>query len=211
MKDVPFYANRDGDMSCALACYRMVLMYFTDKEYSWAELEALSGFAGDIAAWTVTLWTNLAAQGFDVNMIEAFDYKRYQLEGDRYLRQYFDKPEEYQWQLDHTNVADIKDALPVFLQTVHHEQRSPTINDIDDMLADGYLVCAGVNSRVLNDLSGYSGHMVLVIDQKADNFVVHDPGLPPMDGRIVSKDKFYEAMGGKGTGTEVTGIRLAAA
>lgn len=207
MKDVPFYANREDDMSCTLAVYRSILRYFTGKEYSWQEVEQLSGFQNGIAAWTVQIWTNLAKQGFDICMVENFDYASYLQKGMDYLQTIY-KPEEIDWLLKHSNLANIKPFIPEFLKTIQHEQRTPQLSDIDAMLKDKYLVTVQVNSRALNDQPGYVAHMVLVTQHDDAGYTAHDPGLPPQANRHISRDQLWRAMGGDGNTTEVTGIKL---
>ncbi len=73
MKKVPFFENTPNDKRCALAVYRMLYKYFKDQDLTWNELDEMSGFHGDIAAWTVKIWARMAAEGFDIRMVEAFD------------------------------------------------------------------------------------------------------------------------------------------
>jgi len=207
MKQVPFYPNRPDDMSCMLACIRSAMEYFTDKTYSWEEMEELIGFKAGKAAWTVKIWTHLAKQGFDIHVIEAFDYERYQTEGRAYLESYL-KPEELEWQLKHSNLLEIGPQLTEFLQLVHRETRSPKLSDIDTMLAEGRLVTVGVDSKTLNNQPGYTSHMILVHAKEGEEYIAHDPGLQPHENRRIPSDLLFKAMGGVGNRIEVTGIKL---
>ena len=206
MKKVPFYANHDDNMHCSIAVYRMLFDYFMDRRIGWAEMDKMAGFENGKAPWTVTIWERMSRQGFDVRMIELFDYARYEKEGDAYLRKYLTK-EEYDWQVKHTNILDIQPAIASFLKQVHVESRRPTLGDIDDMLDDGRLVMLTLNSRVLNDKEGYVSHAVLVIGQNSREYVIHDPGLPGRPNLHVPKLKIWEAMGGDQTTSEATGVK----
>lgn len=210
MKQIPFYGNRPDDLSCMLASIRSELEYFTGRTYSWGEMEQLLGFSPNKVAWTVKVWTELAEQGFDIRMIEAFDYRRYMEEGEAYLRAYL-KPEELAWQMKNSNLLEIRPLLPRFLRSVHYEMRQPTLADIDQMLTGGYLVTVTLNLNVLNGKPGYSAHMLLVHDKDGDDYICHDPGLPPRENRRVAAAKLWEAMGGEGNTAEVTGMKLGAA
>lgn len=194
-------------MSCTLAVYRSILKYFTGRDYSWEEVEHLSGYRDEVAAWTVQVWTNLAKQGFDIRMVENFDYSQYLQRGMDYLQTIY-KPEEIDWLLKHSNLADMKALIPEFLRTVHHEQRVPKLADIDTMLNEGYLVTVQVNSRVLNDQPGYVLHMILAIGRDNTGYIVHDPRLPPRANRHIDGELLLRAMGGENNSTEVTGVRL---
>jgi hypothetical protein len=205
MKDIPFYSNRKGNNSCMLACFRAALEYLQDKPYTWKELEKLTGYRPKRAAWTVKIWTELADE-LDIRMIEGFDYARYHKEGEAYLHTFL-KPEEVAWQLQQSNLAQIRPLIPEFLKRVRYEKRSPGLQDIDNMLDDGYLVVVGLNSKLLNGQKGYTAHMVLVHDREGDEYIIHDPGLPPMPNRHVDRNLLFKAMGGKDNTTEVTGIK----
>lgn len=206
LQGIPFYANREDDQSCMLSCLRSALEYFEKRPYSWEELEQLTGWQSGKAAWTVKAWTDLAEQGFDIQMIENFNYREYASEGKEYL-QTFLKPEELEWQLKNTNLLEITPLLPKFLTTVNHIQKSPERGDIDRLLGEGYLVTVQLNSRVLNDRPGYVAHMILVLQQDGEDYIAHDPGLPGQALRRLSCSKVYEAMGATANTSEVTGLR----
>lgn len=189
-----------------LAVFRSALEYFTKKPYTWEELERLTGYKPDRAAWTVKIWTELA-DDFDIRMIEGFDYQRYFDEGESYLHTFL-RPEEVEWQLAKSNLADIRPLIPAFLEKVDYQMKRPSLKDIDDMLAEDYLVSVQLNSKALNDEEGYSAHMVLVHDSDGDEYIIHDPGLPPVKNRRVKKDLLFRAMGGDNNTSEVTGLKL---
>ncbi|HSX31944.1 MAG TPA: RluA family pseudouridine synthase, partial [Candidatus Saccharimonadales bacterium] len=144
---------------------------------------------------------------FDIRMIEPINYGRLQLEGERYLKEYF-KPQEYEWQIKHSNVLEIQPLISSFMEKVRVQTRRPTLEDIDELLADNRLVSVYLNARVLNDKPGYSAHNVLILQKDGDDYVMHDPGLPPMPNRKVARDTVWRAMGGKDNNTEVTGVKL---
>jgi 23S rRNA pseudouridine1911/1915/1917 synthase len=208
MKKVPFYPNHPNGMHCAVAVYRMLFDYFLHRKLGWEEAEKLAGFKDGRAAWTVTIWERMSRMGFDIRMIEPFDYRRYTEKGDAYLRSYM-KPEEYDWLTQHSNIRDIQPLIPAFLQAVRVEQRRPTLKDIDDMLADGRLVFLTLNSNLLNDKPGYAQHAVLVFAKDDEGYRIHDPKTDdPRPDRYVPAEKLWAAMGGKDNSAEATGVKL---
>jgi hypothetical protein len=206
MRQVPFYANRADDLSCRVASTKSILEYFSGQKYAWKEVDDIIGYRPNRPAWTVKLWAYLAAHGYDVRMVEAFDYERYAREGEAYLATFL-KPDELAWQLKHTNILEIQPLLPAFLESVQPERRSPTLKDIDAMLQDGYLVTVQLNSNALNNKPGYVAHVVTVYDKDGADYIAHDPGLPPRPARHIEPGTMYEAMGGDNNTTEVTGVR----
>lgn len=192
-----------------VAAYRSIFDYFLDEKYSLEKMDEFIGYKDGRAAWTLAPLTKMAGMGFDIRMIEPFDYKEYALQGKAYLRTLFPK-EKTDWLLEHSNVLDIQPFIPEFLVTVHWENKRATLHDIDTMLDDGRLIFITLNARKLNDQNGYVDHAVLLLDQIDDTYILHDPGLPPKPYREVSREKLWEAMGGGNHTSEVTGIKRTA-
>jgi len=193
-------------MHCAVAVQRSIIEYFTGRTVTWEYVEKLAGFQKGKAAWTVDIWTRLAKQGFDIRMVEPFDYRAFAERGVDYLREIY-SPEEVEWQLKNSNILELK-QFDTFLEIVKPECRRPALDDIDAMLAEGRLVFVTLNSRALNDKPGYASHAVLVLRAEGDDYIIHDPGLPPQPNRRVPKQKLFEAMGGEKSNSEATGIKL---
>jgi len=207
MKKVPFYGNHEDNMHCAVAVYRMLFDYFLDRKLTWGEAEKMSGFQPGKAAWTITMWERMSKQGFDIRMIEPFDYRAYQAEGDSYLRTYFTKT-QYDWMVAHSNILEIRPFIGSFLSQVAVEQRRATLDDLDEMLDDGRLVFLTLNAKTLNGAEGYSDHAVLVIGKTADEYIMHDPGTTPRPERHVDHRTLWEAMGKDKSTSEMTGVKF---
>lgn len=194
-------------MHCAVAVQRMLFDYFLDRKLSWEEMEKMAGFQPGKAAWTVTIWERMGRQGFDIKMIEPFDYSVYLQEGEAYLKEFF-SPAQYKWQIDHSNILEIIPLIPSFLKEIKANCRKATLEDIDDFLEEDRLVFMTVNSKALNDKKGFSSHAILVIGKEGDDYIVHDPGLPPQPYRRVSAGLLWHAMGAEQSTSEVTGIKF---
>jgi 23S rRNA pseudouridine1911/1915/1917 synthase len=194
-------------MRCAVAVYRMLFDYFLHRKLSWEEAEKLAGFKDGKAAWTVTIWVRMANMGFDIRMIEPFDYRRYMSEGDSYLRSFL-SPDEYKWLTRHSNLLEIQPYIPEFLAAIQVEQKRPTLDDIDDMLSEDRLVFLTLNSNVLDDKPGVNQHAVLVIEKEGDAYRIHNPVREPEPYRLVQADKLWQAMGGEQSISEATGVKF---
>lgn len=207
MRRVPFYSNHEDNFHCALAVYKMLFDHFMGRRVDWEELEKMSGFRPGKAAWTVTMWERMSKQGFDIHVIEPFDYLSYMEQGEAYLRRYYTTAAEYEWQTNHTNILEIHPHIAPFLKEVTLESRHATLKDIDDMLAEGRLVFMTLNANVLNGKKrGASSHCVLVIGKEGDEYIIHDPGLPPQPYRRVDAERLWDAMGREKNTSEVTGV-----
>jgi hypothetical protein len=206
MKKIPFYPNADDNMQCMVSVYRSLFEYFLNRKYDQEDMAEYVGYKPGVVAWTLTALVKMARQGFDIRMIEPFDYKTFQQEGEAYLNRFY-TAEEKAWYLEHTNLMDMRPQIPAFLRTVQFENRAATLQDIDDMLAEDRLVSVIVNSRALNGKSGFVSHVILVLQGDAKNYVIHDPGPPALAYRRVSREQLWQAMGGEDNNiAEVTGF-----
>ncbi len=205
MKQIPFYPNEADDMSCMVSVYRMLFDYYLNKKPTLEEMNRFVGRTGTKAAWTLLPNTLMTRQGFDIKMIEPFDYAAFEKRGKDYLLEVY-SPEEYEWAVKNSNILEIKPYIQEFLRTVKPICRQPRLEDIDDMLREDRLVFVILNARVLNGKKGFSSHAVLVLQREGDEYIIHDPGLPPAPYRRVSRALLWQAMGAEKTTSEVTGF-----
>lgn len=186
------------------AVYGSIIAYFLHRKFSWPELEGLTGYKPGVAAWTVGILPRMDAMGFDIRMIEPFDYEQYQKDGEIYLEKVYE-PEELAQYKKMSNILEMREQLPAFLEHVKHENRQATLEDIDQFLSEDRLVFVTVNGRTLNNKPGFYPHAILVIGREGDEYVVHDPGLPPIPYRHVKPEILQKAMRDD---AEVTGFKL---
>ena len=191
-RDVPFYANPDST-HCFQAALRMVLKFFRPAEdFSWAQLDAITAKADDIGTWPFAGLTWLCDQGFDVRNIELMDNRRFARDGHSYLVEFLGADVVTASRLA-ADLSPEQAAAARFVDIVSCETRIPDRDDLERLLADGYLVICNVNSRTLNDTEGYSGHFVVVMSCDESELVLHDPGQPPTPQRRVPTAKFERA------------------
>ncbi len=207
MKRVPFYANHEDDMHSMLAVYRSLFDYFLHRRMSWEELEAFTGYVPGRSAWSLKSLVQFANMDIDIRMIEPFDYGQYSVKGERYLEEIWPK-EKLEWQLKHTNILEISPQIPEFLSKVAYENRAATLEDIDTMLSEGRLIYVMLDVGIIDEKKECPDHSILIIDRTEDDYIAHDPGLPPQPNRRISRDELLQAMGGEQGTAEVSGFKL---
>jgi len=196
-------------MHCSQAVFRAVFKYFFDEELSWEKIDEITKTIPGRGSWTMAVYIELAKRGIEIINFEPFDYQRFEKEGIEYLKSNFSE-ETVKWYLEHSNLMSVQNLVPEFLNLVHHETRKATIEDIDRLLSDGYILGAEINSRVLNKKPGFSLHYVLIQKGTGNEYTINDPGggsAPALENRIVSKIEFMEALGKDGSNGEVTAMR----
>jgi hypothetical protein len=189
LRKVPFYGNPDNT-HCFQACIRMLLKYYTPTlEYSWAELDKLTGKKEGLWTWPLYGMIQLKQMGFDVVDIEDFNYERFSQEGEAYVKERYGE-EVGTAQIEHSDIPYEMKNAELFLKCLEFEPRLPDLKDIRCLLNGGYLVICNVNSCILNNLPGYSCHFILINDIGSEHLHIHDPGLPPNESRKVTHEKF---------------------
>lgn len=138
-----------------------------------------------------------------IRHIEPLDYAKLYSRGEKYLYDAFGK-ETADYYINNSNIASVVKYIPVYLKLVNHENRIATTQDIIDGLRKDALIGAEINSRILNNQSGFSLHYVLVYNFDNDCFIFHDPGLPPIESRRVSIDDFEKCFSYPGANRTIT-------
>lgn len=190
--NVPFYSNTPDSFHCFQAALRMIIAYYLpDKEYTWDELDEVTGHTSDYT-WPMVGLIYCAGLGLSVDTIESFDYERFSQEGYTYLLEEFGQ-EYADIQKKYSDLEQEMSNARDFLTTINVERRIPTERDIIESLTDGKLVMCNINARVLQEREGYTGHFVVVTGVTSDGLWLHDPGLPPLQDRFCSWSLFDKA------------------
>lgn len=190
---VPFFSNTKDGIHCYQAAIRMVIKYFEPaNEFSWKELDLVSGKAEGLWTWPMAGFLWMRERGYELRDVELFDYERLSLEGGDYLIDEFGV-DVGKVQIAHSDMRQAKGLAAEFISKVKVNKREPGLSELEGYLDKGYLVICNVNLRALNHVEGFSGHFVVIIGYDEENLKIHDPGLPPREGRVVIRSVFEHA------------------
>lgn len=178
---VPFYPNTPDDTHCFQAALRIVLGFFQpQQDYSWEELDQISAKKEGLWTWPLAGMLELKDKGFDVVLIEKFDYGRF-------------GEEVAHAQIKHSDIQQERRFAIELGRKIDVDRRIPNIGDIVALMKRRFIVICNVNSRKLNRKKGYAGHFVVITGYRDGKLILHDPGLPPFKDRAVSKTRFEKA------------------
>lgn len=187
---VPFYANTPDDTHCFQAGLKSILKYFvSDRDFTWEELDKATAKGKDLWTWPMAGLIWMKSQGFDIQNIEIFDYQKFINIGQAYLVEKYGA-DVAAAQARNSDVDQEIGYAKKFVSLIKTQEREATLDDIIDYLKKGYLVGVNVNARTLNGEPGYVGHFVLVKGVKDGNLIIHDPGSPPLENRVISFEQF---------------------
>lgn len=196
---IPFYSafstpGHPNGVHCVETSLKMILGYFEpDNDYSIEQLEEITAKKPEQGSWSFDWSIWFAKRGYEIKHYSTFDFEAFKNEGIDYIRSAYGD-ETADWQLANSDVAHAQSLVEEYLANVEIINRKPTINDIRSELSEQSLVKPMVNSNVLNDKDGYEGHSVVALDADENNIWFHDPGLPAIENRKMSHEKFQEAM-----------------
>lgn len=208
--DVPFYANTPDDTHCYQSALRMIIKYYQPgKDYSWDDLDKITGKFPKGSTWGALGHIWLVEQGFDVEYWSLLKWNEFVEKGYDYLLQEFGG-QVADWQAQNGDIALEQTRAQQALSKVPTFQKEPHIKNITDFLDRGYLLKCTVNSSMLNDKSGYTGHVVVVKGYTYTSLILHDPGPPYLKDREVGFETFESAWAyPNNSAKELTAIKLA--
>lgn len=189
-------------MYCVLAVYRSLYDYFFDEKLSFEELEKMARAEKGKAVWHLLLDIELAKRGIEIVTVEKTDYQKLFEGKEVYIKSLYNK-QTVEYYLTKSNVVKLFDVIPQYLKLVSNIKRQPTTRDVDNFLNKGCIIGAEINSRILNKRPGFALHYVLIHKKVGDSYFMHDPGLPPVENRKVSKSDLEKSFA-----NEVTGFKI---
>ena len=172
--NVPFVQN--PNTRCVPASFGMALSYFSpEKKYTMKDFEDLCGYEDRKGTWKALAMLNLAKLGFRVHWIEQFDYQKFAVDPEAYLRTILDE-ETFKEQASNTNLSLEAKRMKEYISAgLPIENRQATNKDIKRFLDNGWLVHLEVNARTLSDRSGYDGHSILVTGYDDQEVIIQNP------------------------------------
>lgn len=193
MKKIPFFSNTEDNTHCFQAAIQIVLKYFLpQEEYSIEELDRITAKVKDLWTWPMAGILNLRKKGFDVVILDAFNYEKFSKEGTKYLYDLFGS-EVAGEQIKHSDINQEIEFTKQMLKEDIRYIKEPSLDEISKLLNQGYLVICNVNANSLNNEEGYEGHFVVVYNVDSDFVYFQDPGLPPRENRKETKKDFEES------------------
>jgi uncharacterized protein YvpB len=197
--NIPFYSafptpGHPNGVHCVETSLKMILGYFEpETEYTIKEIEKITGKVPEKGSWSFDWSIWFVDHGYNVKHYNVFDFKAFKKDGVEYIRQKYGD-ETADWQLENSDIEHAKSLVDEYLSKVEIADKKPTLSDIEREFKAGFVIKAMVNSNVLNGKEGYEGHSVVILDVDDENIWFHDPGLPAIENRKISHNKFQQAM-----------------
>jgi hypothetical protein len=192
MKDIPFFANTPDDTHCFQASLKIVLKYFfPDKDFTFEELDKMTDKPLNKWTWPSAGLVALKKMGLEVKFYAKMDYNKFAERGVDYFYEIY--PNDADEMIKNSDIeSEIENAKEMIKHNIFSNEKVG-LGDVERWFDQNYLIVLLINSNVLRNKKGISGHFVVLIGLDKNNVVIHDPGLPPMKNRAISKDLFLKA------------------
>ena len=190
--EVPFFSNTPDNFHCFQAALRMVLAYYLPaRPYNWEELDRVTAHTANYT-WPSAGLRHCGSLGFNLRVIEDFDYQRFCEEGYGYLFELSGK-EVAEDQRTNSDLAQEMRCAKELVAALPIERRIPSRKDIIECLENEMLVVCNVNSCALDGKEGYNGHFVVAIGANDLGVWLHNPGFPPRQNEFIKWNRFEPA------------------
>lgn len=190
MKVVPNYPNLSTNDACLQACVKNILSYFKLSDEI-NNVEIGTGYHNDSFSWITQAVSWLSSLGLDVCLYSPFKYDRLVKEGIDYMKefkkQYFDmefQRGDYKYLneiiIGVSKMIDsglwINESIPT--DTLVHKLRN------ENTLAIGKTIYEWMSGSYI---AGTSHYVTMIKEYSPTEWLINDPGLPPVERRKISK------------------------
>jgi len=192
-KEMPYFKQPDNT-HCFQACLKMILKYFfPEKDFTYEELDKISDKPKDKWTWRCNALVELKKMGLNIKTYSSFDYNDFIKNGADYIRKRYDK-EVAEKMIGMSDIESEIENTEKMLKENIFELKELLFEDAENFFKKNYVIILLVNSRIINNKSGYSGHFVILTGFDKDSIFIHDPSIENgSPNRKVKKDLFVKA------------------
>lgn len=201
--DVPFSPNpKKNDKECLTVSCWSLISYFTEKEISFDEIDALLHRKKGYWTYTTQLVTMLHELGLDVKYFSSEDPTPF-LEGESYIRDHF--PEKAENIIAHTNVPVLISSIAHLIQHKLFQKKVLDAEEMEIHLQQGHGIILFVDgTTILDNLGSFQKQAIVLTGYDKLNFFFHHSGADfPTPHMIVPKKRLLDAWNAPGTDHDV--------
>ena len=147
--------------------------------WTWPELDEMTGKKPGLWTWMFKVSGELPQHGYEVKFITEIDIVAFAQDAKAYIHTFFSK-EGALAQIEHADIEAEQHyaaRLAANTQDIHFENRQFTLQDIKNLISDGYMIVPQINPYKLDDEEGYAGHSILIYAIEGEDGIYHDSGL----------------------------------
>lgn len=194
---VPFFANLDDNIHCMQMCLRSALAATGSRELmSVEEIDGITGFQKGKLTWPMRAYISVANRGRRVRVYDPTDFVRLAEDPEKYLFEEMGE-ETAKYIIAESDIAAAASDARTLLENKNIQLHCdiPSEADLVRAINDTFLCICHVNQKMIRNEDGYEAHSVLVLrfDSESSEFIVHNPGPPPVACQRLGRELFLQA------------------
>jgi len=203
--DIPFYRQSDSG-NCMQTQIKMALKYyFPEKDFSFEELDRLTGRTPGKWTWTSQLLPVLLDNGLDAYYYSSSSYDGIKEGGKEYILEYYGK-EDGQIMIDHTNFDSLYASIEKLEENEKFVNEKLDFSYIEKEFKKGHVIILVIDKNVLlGNNRPYSGHGITLTKINETHVSLHDSAGTP--NLTVKKEQLIKAWDNTATDNDAIIIR----
>ncbi len=203
---IPYY-RQTSSANCMQTQLKMALKYyFPEKDFSFEELDRLTGRTQGKWTWTSQLLPVLLDNGLDAYYYSTTPYKEIKEGGEGFILEYYGQ-EDGRVMIDHTNF----DALYSSIEKLEENKKFFNIkldfSEIEEEFKKGHIIILLIDRKVLFNRQGtFLGHGVTITSINKTHVSIHDSGSGGPN-LAVEKEQLIKAWNAPGTDNDAIIIK----
>jgi hypothetical protein len=203
--DIPFY-KQSSSGNCMQTQIKMALeYYYPEKEFTFEELDNLTGRTPGMWTWTSQLLPVLLDNKLDAYFYSTAPYDKIKEGGGEFIYEYYGG-RVARTIIDKTNFKSFNYSVDKLKENDKFFNEKLELKDIENELKQSHVIILLIDSNVLSNRGGgYSGHGITITGMNETHFSIHDSGRGP--NLNFTKESLIEAWNAEGTDNDIIIIK----
>jgi hypothetical protein len=203
--DIPYYRQTSSG-NCMQTQIKMALKYyFPEKDFSFEELDILTGRTPGKWTWTSQLLPVLLDNGLDAYYYSASSYEGIKEGGKEYILEYYGE-EDGNIMIRHTNFESLYESIEKLEENRKFINERLDFSEIEKEFKKGHVIILVIDRNVLFNNNGpYAGHGITITKINETHVSIHDSGGTP--NLLITKEQLIKAWNAPGTDNDAIIIK----
>ena len=187
LEDPGFVRNSPDGERCVHACVQMCFRTRSGTSVpSFDDIDILVRQKENMYTWEYGALLRLAHEGFSIRIKQMLDLGELASRPVDYLKEHFGS-EIGGLTAQKTDTKHLQHSISDLLKTanVRVDVDIPTLDDLRQLIDQGYFLLLTVNQRVLQADPGYIPHVIFGFGHSTDGLFVHNPGPPALAHTLI--------------------------
>ncbi|MBW2966791.1 hypothetical protein KY342_06840 [Candidatus Woesearchaeota archaeon] len=203
--EIPFY-RQSSSGNCMQTQVKMALKYYyPEKDFSFEELDKLSGRTPGKWTWTSQLLPVLIDNNLDAYYYSTTPYNEIKQRGEEFILEYYGQ-RDGQVMIDHTNFESLYSSIDKLNNNKKFFQEKLDFSEIENEFKKGHIIILIIDKNVLFNRQGsYAGHGITITSINQTHISIHDSS--GTQNLLTTKEQLIKAWNAPGTDNDAIIIK----